>query len=258
MNTERIQLSDAELDVHLRGDGPSVVLLQHFRLNSVEHYEPLVQRLVEAGFRAVIVDQRGVGNSTGSLDGLTLHDLAADIASVIEALDIAPAHVVGHAFDNRIARCLATDRPDLVKSLILLAAGWSAGPTPEGQAAFGEMLRPDASEDERLAAVRAGIYAEEHRHLASVHDWEGVTVFTAALTAANAATPLEDWWAGGEAPILVIQGLDDVVAPPENGRDLKDKLADRVTLVELASAGHVLLPEQPDAVSDAILTFLRE
>lgn len=40
----------------------------------------------------------------GPTDGLTLHDFAADVAGVIEGLDLAPAFVLGHTFGNRIAR----------------------------------------------------------------------------------------------------------------------------------------------------------
>ena len=57
-------------------------------------------------------------------------------------------------------------------------------------------------------------------------------------------------------PLLVVQGLDDTVARPENGRSLKDDLGDRVHLVELSGAGHALLIEKPAEIADAILTFL--
>ena len=234
------------------------MLLQHFRHDSVEHFERLTGVLRRAGFRVVIVDQRGEGDSTGSLEGLTLHDLAADIAGVIDALDCAPAHVLGHAFDNRIARCLAADRPEVVRSLVLLAAGWIVGPVPEAQTAIATMLGADASERERLQATQTAIYSPSTKVAASLRDWEGITAFAAALTAANNSTPLDDWWEGGQAPMLVVQGLDDRVAPPENGRVLRERLGDRVRLVEIPSAGHILLPEQPEAVVSAVISFLRE
>ena len=42
------------------------------------------------------------------------------------------------------------------------------------------------------------------------------------------ATSVDAWWAGGNAPLLVIQGLQDTVALPENGRLLKAEFGDRV------------------------------
>jgi pimeloyl-ACP methyl ester carboxylesterase len=59
-------------------------------------------------------------------------------------------------------------------------------------------------------------------------------------------------------PFLVIQGLLDKSAPPENSRQLKAELGDRVTLVELPTAGHLAIVESPDEVSSAIVAFLKK
>jgi pimeloyl-ACP methyl ester carboxylesterase len=71
------------------------------------------------------------------------------------------------------------------------------------------------------------------------------------------ATDVEDWWSGGSAPLLVVQGLQDRIAPPANGRDLRSSYPDRVELFEVDDAAHALLPEQPEAVATAVLDFLR-
>ena len=71
------------------------------------------------------------------------------------------------------------------------------------------------------------------------------------------ATSVDAWWAGGNAPLLVVQGLQDTVALPENGRLLKAELGDRVMLTEIDCAGHALLPEQPEIVATTVLAFLR-
>ena len=58
--------------------------------------------------------------------------------------------------------------------------------------------------------------------------------------------------------MLIIQGLDDRLAPPGNGRALKESYSDRVRLIELEATGHALLLEQPKTIADAVVTFLRE
>ena len=75
--------------------------------------------------------------------------------------------------------------------------------------------------------------------------------------AAVRRTPTDDWWSGGGAPMLVVQGLDDRIAPPANGRALRDERVN-TTLIELDGAGHALLPEQPDAIGAAVLDFLQQ
>jgi pimeloyl-ACP methyl ester carboxylesterase len=76
-------------------------------------------------------------------------------------------------------------------------------------------------------------------------------------SAAAQGTALLTWWEGGRAPMLVVQGLQDRIALPENGQSLKSEFAARVTLVEIDGAGHALLPEQPQAIAAAVLTFIR-
>ena len=69
-------------------------------------------------------------------------------------------------------------------------------------------------------------------------------------------TPVEEWWEAGGQPMLVVQATEDAIALPANALDLKARLGDRVTLVELPHAGHAMLPEQPGLIVDAILRFL--
>jgi pimeloyl-ACP methyl ester carboxylesterase len=68
---------------------------------------------------------------------------------------------------------------------------------------------------------------------------------------------LEAWWNGGKSPLLVIQGLADVVAPPENGRSLQADHPERVTLVEFKDLGHEMEIERPDLLAGAIAEFIR-
>ena len=79
-------------------------------------FDLIAKRLAEAGFRVLRPEPRGIGLSTGPWQGVKLEDLAADIAAVIEHDNNGQAFVVGHAFGNRVARMLATARPELVRA----------------------------------------------------------------------------------------------------------------------------------------------
>jgi pimeloyl-ACP methyl ester carboxylesterase len=68
--------------------------------------------------------------------------------------------------------------------------------------------------------------------------------------------PRDEWWTGGNAPLLVIQGLDDIVAPPANGHALRDQLGERVQFVDIPRAGHFVIVEQPDPVAAAVNDFI--
>jgi pimeloyl-ACP methyl ester carboxylesterase len=57
---------------------------------------------------------------------------------------------------------------------------------------------------------------------------------------------------------IVLQGLDNRIGPPGNGRTLRDQLGERVRLVEIPNVGHAFLFKQPQAVTEVIIAFLRE
>jgi pimeloyl-ACP methyl ester carboxylesterase len=223
-------------------------------------FEPLADALQPHGLRLIAVDLRGIGDSSGPLDdGLALHDLAADVAGVIASMGLAtPVDVLGHAFGNRVVRMLATDRPDLVRSVTLVAAGGRAAPVAEASSAFQRFLadydlgqRPAS---EQLADVKRAHFAAASSGEAWMKGWH--VAASRSHSAASRATPVETWWEAGTAPLLVVQGLEDEIAPPANGRMLMEALGERVSLVELENAGHALLVEQPEAVATALAEFL--
>ncbi|MFN5841031.1 MAG: alpha/beta fold hydrolase, partial [Acidimicrobiaceae bacterium] len=76
--------------------------------------------------------------------------------------------------------------------------------------------------------------------------------------AAVQRTPRDEWWSANVDRVLVVQGLQDAIAPVENGRRYKAESAPHARLVEVNNAGHALLPEQPEAIAEAVLTFLSE
>lgn len=211
-----------------------------------DDFADLAAAVTEAGYEAVPV--------TFTAEGVTtLHDLAAQAAAALGDGG-APAHLVGHALGNRIARCLAADRPDLVRSVTLLAAGGKVPPDEEAATALRNCFN-QLSPDDHIEAVATAFFAPGNDPEVWRDGWDGA--LAAAQSAAVHATPVEDWWSAGETvPVLVVQGLDDRVAPPGNGRDLVANIGARARLVELPNAGHALLPEQPAAIAAAVVEFL--
>ena len=249
-----IKVGNATLECILHGSGIPVVLLANAGC-STGYFEDLAQVLVAGGFETIAINMRGTGESRGSLQDITVHDLAADVAGVLEALDRGPAHLVGHAFGNRVARCLAVDRPALVRSVTLLAAGGLIMPSTPLGTAFRNATeaRMNGSDCVTMLGARWLSPASDPKILALVDCWPAVHV---ALLATGRGMALEEWWGAGTAPLLVIQGLDDEAAPPGNGHALREQFGERVRLIDLPRAGHFLLLEQPEAVSRAVTEFV--
>jgi pimeloyl-ACP methyl ester carboxylesterase len=67
--------------------------------------------------RIVRYDRRGHGQSSSSPEEGTVHDDVADLAALIEDLDLAPVNVVGNSFGASISLRLAAERPELIGRL---------------------------------------------------------------------------------------------------------------------------------------------
>jgi len=249
-----IEVGDATLECTLCGLGAPVVLLANAGC-STGYFDHLARALVTGGFQTISINMRGVGGSCGSLDGATLHDLAGDVAGVIKAIGCGPAHLVGHAFGNRIARCLAVDQPPLVRSVTLLAAGGLIVPSTPPGTSFRNATQAKMNGSDCVTTLGARWLspASDPKVLEQVECWPAVHI---AHLATSRDVPLEYWWSAGTAPLLVIQGLDDEVAPPGNGHALREQSVERVRVVDLPHAGHFLLLEQPEAVARAVSEFL--
>src|SRR5215475_10938612 len=138
---------DVRIEILGQGQGNLVVLLPSLGRGAAD-FDAVAERLADAGYRVLRPQPRGIGGSRGPLAGIDLHDCAADVAAVIEQDNNGPAFVVGHAFGNRVARMLATDRPELVRAVALVAANVGHNPSPpvvrEAIKASADPTRPDA------------------------------------------------------------------------------------------------------------------
>jgi pimeloyl-ACP methyl ester carboxylesterase len=249
-----IEQSGVHVEVIAQGQGPLIVLLPS-RGRGAEDFDDLASRLADAGYRVLRPQPRGIGASQGPLTDITLHDLARDVAAVIEREQAGPAVLAGHAFGNWVARTLATDRPALVRAVILLAAAGRAPIAADIREAIEKSGEPGLPEAERLGYLERAFFAPGHDARVWLGGWYPDA--GAAQGGASRRTPQNEFIPAGRAPILDVQAAEDTVAPQRYAADLKNELGARVTTVVIPRAGHALLPEQPVAVADAIVTYLR-
>ena len=267
MTVEKFDLGEVKIEAIVNGSGETIVLLARGdgEAATFNDFTPLLN---EKGYKTVAINRRGYAGSSGPLENLTLHDLANDVADVIRLLGEGPVHVLGWAFGNRVARCVAEDHPQLVKSVILLAAGGKSPPNPESSKYYAILGKPNSSREDRLEALKILYFSPvtDIKTVSKAFRGGGTTPeerqkhrrATEAHGKANRATPIMEWWNGGKAPMLVIQGLDDQSAVPENGRILKEENVERVKLVNIENAGHFLIDEKPEMIAKEIDSFLRD
>jgi pimeloyl-ACP methyl ester carboxylesterase len=246
---------DTQIEILAQGEGPLAVLLPSLGRGAAD-FDEIAERLADAGLRVLRPEPRGIGQSRGSMTGIDLHDYAADVAAVIEHDRNGPALVVGHAFGNRVARMLATDRPELVRAVCLVAANVGHAPSPPTvRAAIKTSGDPSRPEAERLAGLQFAFFAPGNDARAWLAGWYP-EVLAAQRIAGDRTARTEDY-AGGNAPILYLQPDHDPLAHVEDAEEFKRALGARVTVVIIRNASHAVIAEQPAAVSDAVIAYAR-
>ncbi len=259
ITTEVLQLDDnLSIEYFSQGNGEVIVLFSGRGL-TVGYLEPLATKLAESGYRTIRINRRGAGKSIGLYEGIDYHTHAADAKKVLEKLNIKSASIMGHALGGRIARVFASDFPTIASNVILIPASGKVAGDPEEAKITGKMFTPNATHEEIMAGMQFMVGNPTN----SERVWEVIassklTNPEALKSEATLYNPIEEWWApNGDTPYLVVQGLKDKNAPPENATLLKKDLGDRMTLVELPEAGHLSTVEFPTEVAEAITNYLK-
>ena len=105
---------------------PALVMLQHFRGN-LDNWDPaLVDRLAQDR-EVVLVDNRGVGGSTGVVPE-NVTTMTRDALGLIDALGLKQIDLLGFSLGGHVAQELVLLRPRLVRRLVLAGTAPQGGP----------------------------------------------------------------------------------------------------------------------------------
>ena len=255
-----VAYADVRIEVVAEGAGPLVMLLPS-RGRDSEDFDILAAGIARSGFRVLRPQPRGAGRSVGPMKGLSLHDFARDVAAVIRHEGGGPAVIAGHAFGNWVARMSAVDTPDLVRGVIIIAAAAKAYPNGfAGARELSDAVRksgdPELGDAERLKYLRLAFFAPGNDASAWLKGWHPEV--DESQFAAGRATRQSEWWSGGRAPMLDLQAAQDPFKPREMMNEMTVEFGDRVSIVVIPNASHALIPEQPAAVVDAIVNWIRQ
>jgi len=150
----QVEANGLSVEVEDQGprDGPVMLLVMGLGMQLIAWPQPLVQMLVDRGFRVVRFDNRDIGLSQGfdhagvpnmALAGLryalhlpvrspyTLADMADDALGVLDALGIDRAHVCGASMGGMIAQHMAVRAPARLASLTLMMTTSGARHLPQ-------------------------------------------------------------------------------------------------------------------------------
>lgn len=100
---------DVTIDYYAAGDGPTIVLV-HGITESRRSWDPLFPKFLQSGYRVVLVDLRGHGDSS-AVGPYDLATMASDLGHVLAAEECSDALLVGHSLGGAVVSAYAAGGP---------------------------------------------------------------------------------------------------------------------------------------------------
>jgi pimeloyl-ACP methyl ester carboxylesterase len=262
-----------ELYYEDHGTGAPVVLIHGYPLSS-RAWDKQVPVLLEAGHRVITYDRRGFGASSQPASGYDYDTFAADLDSLLAALDLTDVTLVGHSMGTgEVTRYLGTYGSARITRGVLVSPIppflLHTDDNPEGLPGtlfdgFAQAARADTPawmkgflDNFYNMDVLGGTLVSEQAFQAS---WNVATAASAAAAVACIPTWVTDFRADLakiDVPVLVIQGDADRILPfPNTGQRLPGLIKD-MQLVVIEGGPHAIAWTHAGQVNTALLSFLK-
>ncbi|HSW09022.1 alpha/beta fold hydrolase [Aquabacterium sp.] len=245
------------------GEGPAIVCV-HGLGGSSNSWTPLMPAL--ARHRVIRIDLPGSGRSQRVEGELSIARYVETLLAVCERLNVTQAHWLGHSMGTIVVQHIAAAHPKRVASVALF--GPLIAPPDAARTAMrarAQKAREGAAgmHEITLALLNAAISADTRQRLPLAvafvreslmrQDGEAYARSCEALAGAPAAA-VESI----AAPVLLVTGDEDGVAPPQAVRAMADRLHNAASkrVVVLPRCGHWTPVERPEECQRELREFL--
>ena len=261
-NVQRLTVHGVNLAVEVRGEGPAVLFVHGYPLDRT-----IWQAQMEAldRYQRIAPDLRGMGQSDAPDLGYGINIYAADLAALLDALNIEQVVLCGLSMGGYIALEFIRQWPTRVRGLVLMDTRAEAD-TAEGRrardsaAAAARERGADAIAEAMLPKLLAPATLVEHpetaeriRQMIASTPVAGIVGALAAMRDRSGSESLLPTLAG--IPTLVIVGEADALTPPDQARAMAQAIPG-ATLAVIAGAGHLPPVEQPEEVTKQLREFI--
>ncbi len=223
-----------------------------------------IRALQQAGFRPVVPDLPGFGQSKFMGEKWSIAEAAGEICMLADRLGIERFHLAGISMGGTIALKTTIDHPERVCSLILINTFATLRPKRLSELYY--LIRRYIRARVKGAGAQAELTAsrifpqpgqedlrrELVRHIRQT-DPDVYKTAMRELGLFDIRKLLQDI----HIPTLVISGENDTTVPLENQRDLVIGIPDS-RYVLIRNAGHGVIIDQPDAVNEKLVEFLQK
>lgn len=279
----RLKTAHLHLHVALAGRGP-VVLFVHGWPEFWLSWRHILEPVARAGFTAVAMDMRGfnLSDAPPNVTDYAMQHLVDDVVDLLDALGEQHATLVGHDLGARVVWQTALLHPERVRAVAGLSL-WHRAPglmppskeflrLGQGRFDYALNIMRHADIEERAARdVRGLLRSVVAASAFDLSFWEEVedayvdSFQSAGMRCMYLHKNLDaDWRLARQRsnhvvhqPSLVLLGAHDPVLPPQAALGSQAVLP-RAEYAVLDHCGHWLAQEQPDAVLQHLVPFLRK
>lgn len=252
------------LNYEVTGEGPETIVLINGLADDIESWGFQVPDFVDAGYRVLTIDNRGIGRSEAPAGPYTSRMLADDAKAVVDELGITGFHLMGVSMGGMVCQEYALAYPDDLKSVTFACTYAAPGPFCSRMfAMWGDMAPqlgvPFVMRDVTLWAFTVPFFNEREGELKEFE--EGMAALPMSVEAYLSQLNViqthdtRDRIGSLSVPCLVLAGEEDILIPTRLSKELHDLIPDAQW--RTVPGGHACLWETPGPFNQAYLDFVR-
>lgn len=257
---DTLKLDSVQMDYITFGTGEkSLIMIQGLNTNGIKGAAislAYMYRIFAKEYKVYLFDRRA-----DVYEGITVREIALDVAKAMDALGISKADVFGVSQGGMIAQYLAIDRPDLVNKLVL-AVTLSKNNETEKEVLANWIDLTERGEFKQLVfdmaeKMYSAAYVKRYKPLMPLltmvqkpKNVERFLILTKACLTCNAYEELDKI----KCPVFVIGGRQDKVVTGEASEEIAERLGCEIYMYE--ELGHAAYEEAPD-FNDRVREFFK-
>jgi 3-oxoadipate enol-lactonase len=252
-----------DIDYLIEGDGPETVVMVNGLADEKESWGYQTPDLVEAGYRVLTFDNRGVGKSSMPPGPYTTKQFAADTKALVDELGLSRFHMMGTSMGGMIAQEYAIAHGSDLKSLTLSSTYAAPGPFCGRMFSMWADMAPILGvsfvmRDVTLWAFTLPFFETRASELEEFEVAMGaiaqpVDAYLAQLSSIQ-THDASDRLDRITTPTLVIAGEEDILIPVELSRRLQQAIAG--SEFQTTPGGHASVWEHPEPFNEAVIAFI--
>ncbi len=257
------KVNGIDINYELEGDGKETIVLINGLADDLTTWFGQVPAFLEAGYRVLRFDNRGIGKSSRPKGPYTTALMAQDAKALVDSLKLKDFHLVGVSMGGMISQEYALAYPGDLRSLSLCCTYAAPGPFASRMFKLWQDMAPVMGVPTVMRDVTLWAFTQDFflNQEATLKEFEAameqldqpVDVYLSQLHSIqthDTTARLKDI----KVPTMVLAGEDDILIPMNLSKELHFLI--KHSDFETSKGGHAFLWEFPEPFNNAVLRFI--